>query len=164
MAPGKFWTGQFSTAPMEDILCVVNNCTANSTGTVYDSIFPMAVRADISHTVHIYNCHIWWLVLLVVASTLLFLVGLIGAVLRWRTLAPDILGYASTLVRDNPYVPAGITSSATDGFQTTRDLADMKIWLADVRPDDKYGHVAVTAAHAGQDKRAVGLSRGRLYL
>jgi len=95
---------------------------------------------------------------------LLFLIGLAGPVLRWMTCGPDIVGYASSLSRDNPYVPATIACSAMNGFQVTRALADLKIRFADVRPDDKYGHIAVTTVSNGQDGRVVGLQKGRLYL
>ena len=163
LAPGNFWTGQFWDASITDVVKAADNQTAN----IYNDVVPQVATAQATHTIDIYHCHIWWLALLVVASMLLFLIGLAGPVLRWMTCAPDILGYASSLSRDNPYVPGSIASSAMDGFQVTRALADLKIRLADVRPDDQYGHIAVTTVttvNNGRDGKAIGLRKGRLYL
>ena len=164
MAAGMFWTGQFWDAPIKDVVCAVNNCSGTAAGTVYDGIYPQSTTANVTHTIDIYKCHAWWLVLLVVASTLLFIIGLAGAVLRWKTRTPDILGYASSLTRDNPYVPARAVSSALDGLEDTKTLGALKIRLADVHPNEEYGHIAVTSVDNESDNRYGRLRRGRLYI
>lgn len=165
MASGSFWTGSFWSAPMADITCVINNCSGTVVyGSGAGAIFPQNTTAQITHTVDIYACHVWWLAILVVSSTLLFGVGMAGVVLRWRTRGPDVLGYASSLVRDNPYVQANAYSSATDGLDYTRGLAGLKVRLMDVRPDDKYGHIAITSEPDVRGGGSDGLLTGRFYI
>ena len=128
--------------------CTSNNCTT----------------AQVTHTHNVYKCHPWWLVLLLVASIVLFALGVASVVLKFMTRGPDILGYASSLVRDNPYVKADAANSTVDGLDYTRKLPGLKIRLLDVRPDNKYGHIAVASETAEQGWSGVGLSKGRLYI
>lgn len=51
----------------------------------------------------VYVCHASFVTLLLLTSLLRLGVGIVAMILKLRTLAPDILGYASTCVRDNPY-------------------------------------------------------------
>ena len=64
-----------------------------------------------------------------------------GLFLKVTTKAPDLLGYVSTMTRDNVYssVPPG--GNVMDGVERARCLADMKVKLADVRPTEDVGHI-----------------------
>lgn len=128
--------------------CTIDNCTT----------------VHVTHSREIYVCHAWWLVILLVASTLLFGVGVVGVVLKWMTRGPDVLEYASSLVRDNPYVKADAASSAVDGLDYTRELAGLKLRLLDVRPHDEYGHIAIASDMDERSGSGAGLSKGRLYI
>jgi hypothetical protein len=151
---------------MADITCAINNCSGSL---IYGNqaaggINPQNTTAQVMHTLDIYECHVWWLVILVVASTLLFGLGVAGVVLRWMTRGPDVLGYASSLARDNPYVRANAYGSATGGLDYTRRLAGLKVRLLDVRPNNKFGHIAVTSEVDARGGRSTGLLKGRLYI
>ncbi|KAH8684987.1 hypothetical protein BGZ61DRAFT_495278 [Ilyonectria robusta] len=99
-----------------------------------------------------------------------------GLVLEAFIRGPDILGFASSMTRDNPYVPLPPGGSHLDGTDRSRRLRDVRLELSDVRPDDENGYVALRAVPSvvqvnseegdeEDDKPTVstGLNRKRLY-
>ncbi|EEU41987.1 uncharacterized protein NECHADRAFT_50718 [Fusarium vanettenii 77-13-4] len=73
------------------------------------------------------------------------LLAILGLALQFFIRGPDILGFASTMTRDNPYVPVAPGGSNLDGPDRARMLRDLRLQLADVRPDDANGYIAVRA-------------------
>ena len=118
-----------------------------------------------------YKANFVWVVLLVLVSIILFFCALGSLIVRHITVAPDILGFVSSFTRDNVYFPITLGGgSALDGEERARMLRNVKVQIADVKPDDVVGHVAFTSvvedtrgeAQAGL-VRPSRLVRGRLY-
>jgi hypothetical protein len=150
-------TGTIQNTPVPQVL---RPCT----GGILQCFISRAATANVTHSVEVYICHPWWLALLLAASTILFLVSVVGAASRWKTRAPDFLGFASSVARDNPYVAADGGNSAMDGLELTRALGDLRIRLADVSEENEYGHLAVSSLAPGQGPGSMSLRKGRLYL
>ncbi|KAK3364704.1 hypothetical protein B0T25DRAFT_514332 [Lasiosphaeria hispida] len=83
--------------------------------------------------------------MLVLACLVMFVVACIGALLNWRTEAPDILGYVSTMTRDSPHVSVSEGGSALDGIDRARLLKELRVQIQDVRPHDGVGYLAVAS-------------------
>ena len=84
-------------------------------------------------------------------------------VLSKITKAPDVLGYVSTMTRDNEYVRVPEGGSTLDGMQRARYLARMKVQLANVRPEDEAGLIALRSLGGGDDANTGRLMRNCLY-
>ncbi|KAF3024386.1 hypothetical protein E8E14_014390 [Neopestalotiopsis sp. 37M] len=91
-----------------------------------------------------YTCNIKFASLLIVISSILFLICIISITIETNTLAPDILGYVSSLTRDNPFVPCG-EASYLDGLDRAKVLNDMMVGIGDVKPGSETGHIAVAS-------------------
>lgn len=102
--------------------------------------------ATITNSNNIYVCNKMWTSILFVASSALLVFGVYGAIVKHRTRGPQVLGYVSTMTRDNPYInlpPGGCT---LDGLERTRLLKDMEVKLRDVSRRYEVGHIALSAA------------------
>ncbi|UPL02119.1 hypothetical protein LCI18_013053 [Fusarium solani-melongenae] len=97
----------------------------------------------VSHRV--YKSNRVWVSLLLTTTLLLELLAILGLALQFFIRGPDILGFVSTMTRDNPYVPVAPGGSNLDGPDRARMLRDLRLQLADVRPDDANGYIAVRA-------------------
>lgn len=106
----------------------------------------------------IYICNYAFAGILLVISVGLFLATITTAVVNTWLLAPDVLGYVSSLTRDNPYVSVQ-GASHLDSLARARALRDVRIMIGDVDANAEIGHIAITEAReSGQLLR-----RGRLY-
>jgi hypothetical protein len=63
--------------------------------------------------------------------------GIILFALSLLCCGPDILGYISSLTRDNPYIPLPPGGSTPDATERTILLKDLVIKLGDVNPGVK---------------------------
>ena len=95
--------------------------------------------------------------LLLVSSIALLFLGILTVVLHFVTSVPDVLGYVSTMTRDNPYVSIPPGASALDGPLRARALRDVRVRLADVRPHDEVGYVALRSVEEDEES----LKRGK---
>ncbi|KAM0426324.1 hypothetical protein ACHAPT_008364 [Fusarium lateritium] len=106
-----------------------------------------------------------WLGTLIVASFVMLSVALAAAVLNIRRRGPDILDYATSMIRDNPYVNVeGVGekgNSMEDGADRTRRLMSMKVCLGDVCPQEREGYIAVSTP--GRARRLGNLGQGRVF-
>lgn len=84
---------------------------------------------------------VWTAIHLTTTFTLLILAGL-GMAFRLLIRGPDVVGFVSSMTRDNPYIPLLDCGSAMPGPQRAKWLKDMRVQLADVRPNDDVGYVA----------------------
>ncbi|KAH6625403.1 hypothetical protein C7974DRAFT_200875 [Boeremia exigua] len=105
-----------------------------------------------------YVCNTTFAVLTIVISSLLFATAVASVVLGIVTRAPDILGYVSTLARDNPYLQEHVPSYL-DGMEASRALRDVRVIVGDVQKDADVGHVAFASMHVGPGR----ISRTRNY-
>lgn len=102
-----------------------------------------------------------WILFAVFASAcvLLFSAAVAGIALKTLTPTPDVLGYVSSLTRDNPYVEVPKGGSTLDGIERSLMLKDLQLQLGDVAPEtDRAGHIAL-----GSRNRTKGVYVGRLY-
>ncbi|CAG9997291.1 unnamed protein product [Clonostachys byssicola] len=97
--------------------------------------------AIIKKEVYFANRH--WVAILTTTTLILELMALLGFVLRFVIRGPDILGFASSLTRENPYTPIAAGGTGLNGPDRARKLKEVRIQLLDVRPDDRFGHIAV---------------------
>jgi hypothetical protein len=105
-----------------------------------------------------YNCNITFATLLIVISCILLLISLASFILGTITLAPDILGYMSSLTRDNPFIPCG-EASHLHGLERAKALNNLKVTIGDVDVRAESGYIAF--ARKGTDVHK--LRRDRLY-
>jgi hypothetical protein len=99
--------------------------------------------ADVSRNTKIYRTSKVWVTLLLLTSIFMLLLGAASITLQCINTVPDILGYVSTITRDNPYVELPANASVVDGPERTRLLRDLRIQLTDVQPGADVGHLAV---------------------
>jgi hypothetical protein len=121
--------------------------TANATNPLYTITNATGVRYDGEH----YVCNTTFAALTIIISWLLFMTAGISAVLGFVTKAPDILGYVSTLARDNPYFEKHIPSHL-DGLQASRTLREVRVVIGDVHKKQDVGHVAFASVDAGPER------------
>lgn len=86
-----------------------------------------------------------WVGVALTATLLLQLLAVLGLMLRVLVKGPDILGFASSMTRDNPYVNLPEGGSSLDGPDIARLLRGMRIQLADVRPEKEIGYISLRA-------------------
>ncbi|KAJ9656207.1 hypothetical protein H2201_008619 [Coniosporium apollinis] len=120
-----------------------------------------AVVADLVRMHQIYVCNYGWLAALVIASSVLLLVGVAGLILRHRTFAPDMMGYVASMSYENPYIGLPKGGSALDAMERARILRDVRVRIGDVRGGDGVGHVAFVGEGTKLVRR---LEKGREYI
>lgn len=114
--------------------------------------------AEVTTTTQIFVCNFAWFTLLVVASGVILLTGMVAVVLKRKTLGPEMFGFVSSLTYENPWVKIPSGGTMLDGMERARLLKDVEVCIGDVRGNEDVGHIAVAA---GVPLRK--LERGRLY-
>jgi len=103
--------------------------------------------------------------LYIVCAALLLLGGALGVFIESRTVAPDVLGYVSTVVRNSrhlrlPAAKAGGLRTGMDGGERACQLKDVEVMMQDVsKPDATTGKIALGM----KKENARPLRRDRLY-
>ena len=108
----------------------------------------------------IYVCNKVWAAILFIASIALVLCGVCGTIAKYMARGPDILGYVSSLTRDNPYIDLPLGGCTLDGLERARLLKNLKVKLQDVTGEDEIGHIALSSA---ETLPTTNLVPGRLY-
>ncbi|KAH0429901.1 hypothetical protein CcaCcLH18_08183 [Colletotrichum camelliae] len=101
-------------------------------------------QATITTTEPAYYVNRLWAVILILTTTFLQVLAICGLVLKCYIRGPDILGFASSLTRDNAFVPI-CGGSFQGGAERARSLRNMRVQLADVQPRDSRGYIALSA-------------------
>ncbi|KAF2193324.1 hypothetical protein K469DRAFT_618364 [Zopfia rhizophila CBS 207.26] len=121
-----------------------------------------ATQAQIvNETKEVYKTNWRWFVALLVASIILQIAAYTGLVLKYITLAPDIIGYASSLTLLNPYIPTPTGGTTLHGLERAALLHDLQIRIGDVCGNEPVGAIAVAKADEGRVTR---LDRRRWYI
>jgi hypothetical protein len=89
------------------------------------------------------ECHLGWLAVLIIASSVMFLAGAAAAVLGALRKGPLILDYSTSLLRDNRYASTMYKDSMEDGIEVARRSRDIKVCLGDAKPGEGKGYVAL---------------------
>ncbi|KAJ4340225.1 hypothetical protein N0V95_007545 [Ascochyta clinopodiicola] len=116
------------------------------------------VTAVVKSTTQIFVCNFAWFALLVVASTVILTTGIVGIVLKRKTLGPEMFGFVTSMTYENPWLNIPTGGTMLDSMERARLLKDIEVRIGDVRGDEDVGHIAFAA---GVPLRK--LERGRLY-
>jgi hypothetical protein len=108
----------------------------------------------------VYRVNWKWFSILLSCSLVLLSAAYAGLVLKYLSIAPDIIGYASSLTMLNPYIPTPTGGTTLHGLERTALLHDLPVRIGDVCPDEPVGAIALAA----NDGRVVGLDRRRWYI
>ncbi|KAG9189022.1 hypothetical protein G6011_05890 [Alternaria panax] len=121
-----------------------------------------ATEADVlKNTRPAYRTNWKWLTALLICSVVLLAAAYSGLVLKYITLVPDIIGYASSLTLLNPYFPTPTGGTTLNGLDRTALLRDFPVRIGDVCPDEEVGAIAFARADIGNVGR---LDRKRWYI
>ncbi|VUC22401.1 unnamed protein product [Clonostachys rosea] len=107
----------------------------------------------VTTTVEVYRVDKAWVALHLATSFVLLILAGLGLGLRFLIKGPDVIGYASSMTRDNAYIPLLQDSgSVLHGPTRARLLKDIRVQLADVRPESDAGYIAFRAVPANLQK------------
>lgn len=129
---------------------------------VQQSDFPFigaTTMAEVTNTQERFVCNTAWLVLLMIASVVIFFIGVAALVLKHKTLSPEMFGFVTSMTYENPWVKVPHGGTTLDAMERARLLKDVEIHVADVCGEESVGHIAFAA---GVPLRK--LERGRLYV
>ena len=154
---------QASLAPNDIAFGSAFNLTSSAPGTSDWTIPTVNALTTIAREVPIYSANISFIVILLIITLILQLVAVTGLILKYTANAPDILGYVSTMTRENPYtnVPSG--GNALDGLQRARLLAGMHVQLADVSKDQDLGYLVLKSVENRAESAEGRPEKKRLY-
>ena len=124
-----------------------------------ESVNDIRTTATVTNTNLVYQTNWGWLALLFVSSVILLVAGVAAAIWDSQTIGPDILGFASSMVRNNKYMKVPDVGIALSGPQRARMLGDVEVMLQDVRVGADVGKIALGTISA-QSQR---LQKGRPY-
>ncbi|KAI1066960.1 hypothetical protein LB507_011335 [Fusarium sp. FIESC RH6] len=116
--------------------------------------FMNATVGTMTRTFEVYRASQLWVAILLAATIFLQVLAILGLVLEAIILGPEVLGFASSITRDNPYVPIPPGNSALDGAERARALGDLRLQLADVEPRDESGYIAIHALQSSKVEKA----------
>ena len=119
--------------------------------------------AIITRTVPVYKANKRWVAVLVVCSSVLFLLGLTSFILSFSVAAPDIFDYVSSLTRDNPHIHIPSGGSGLDGADRARLLRRLPIQFGDVHPTSEAGYIALKSSNGEMDLQRSRIRKDRLY-
>jgi hypothetical protein len=129
----------------------------------YDNVAVASLNANFTNTTPIYAIDDGWFAGLILCSCVLLLVAIAGVIWEYVTVAPDILGFANSLVRQSKRVPA--PSMAASGQERARMLKEMRVQMQDIRPKAEVGKIALAKVSDDAVKREEKrLKPGRLYV
>jgi len=95
----------------------------------------------------IYKTNWGWLATLMICSLSLLLAGVFSIWWDARTVSPDVLGFASSVVRKSKYVKLPPVENSASGAERARTLGHIRVMMQDVKPDASVGRIALGTAH-----------------
>jgi hypothetical protein len=136
----SYWQAGF--APMyqtgfyPDILKIADGKENFTIGKNHHDAAVASPVANFTNTTPIYAIDDGWFAGLILCSCILLLVAIAGVIWEYVTVAPDILGFANSLIRQSKRVPA--PSMAASGQERARMLKEMRVQMQDIRPKVRY--------------------------
>lgn len=125
------------------------------------AIYSPAQANVVGQILTVYRTNWKWFVALLCSSLVLLFAAYAGLILKYITLAPDIIGFASSLTILNPYVPTRTGGTTLHGLERAALLHDLPVRIGDVCADESVGAIAFAKADEGKVAR---LDRRRLYI
>jgi len=101
----------------------------------------------------VYVIHWEWAVPFLLVGIVLFAAALSSMILHAMTLAPDVLGYVSTSVRDSVHITLPALDSRHDGIERARALRNVRLIIGDVNEESSPGHIAIVQKVRGSTQR-----------
>lgn len=117
--------------------------------------------ADVTVFQKRYVCSKLWLSILIIATAILIIGGLISVYLQYTCLGPEVLGFVSALTMNNPYIHQPQGGCTLHGSERTRLMANMKVGIVDVAGDKDIGHIAFSSMTGPHPVRL--LEKKRVY-
>ena len=131
--------------------------------TIGDNSSNLVANATVIKTRAIYIAKPVWVALLLLTSLILEACAIIAIIVKWNfCTGPDILGYVSTMARDNVHTPLPPGGSTLSGAERSRLLRNYTVQLAETNKGQDVGTIALYARDDIESdyKR---LRRDRLY-
>jgi hypothetical protein len=128
-------------------------------GKNHHSAATLNITATFTDTTPKYIVYAPWLGCLLACSIILLVVGVGGVIWEYRTVGPNILGFANSIVRQSKKVKLPV-GTALSGPERTRIMGDLKVMMQDVRPKADVGKIALGTVSDNSQR----LQPGRFYL
>ncbi|GKT41708.1 uncharacterized protein ColSpa_01889 [Colletotrichum spaethianum] len=87
----------------------------------------VTVAVDVATPVEVFHVSSVWMALYILSCVVLLLGGTMSAVVTQFVHGPEILGYASTVVRDSKFMDISPAAGRMDGIDLTRMLKDRRV-------------------------------------
>ncbi|CAG7562552.1 unnamed protein product [Fusarium equiseti] len=107
--------------------------------------FMNATVGTMTRTFEVYRASQLWVAILLTTTMFLQILAILGLILEAVIVGPEVLGFASSLTRDNPYVPVPPGNSAVGGAERARLFRDLRLQIADLELGEENGYIAVHA-------------------
>jgi hypothetical protein len=107
----------------------------------------------------IFTISIPWIICFIICTILLLVAGIFSVIVESVTVAPDTLGYVSSVARNSRYLHVKPTSDAMTGPERARKLADTQVMMQDVKANAGVGKIALGLV----SDKAVRLQANRMY-
>ncbi|KAL8781235.1 MAG: hypothetical protein Q9213_006088 [Squamulea squamosa] len=115
----------------------------------------MPATATTSSSRNVYRCNKTFVTLTIIASAILYIIGVAGVIAKYWCKGPDMLGYITSIVRHNPYTALHVQNSTLDTSELARQSKEMFLRLEDVKGmTDNVGHVAISSLRKTSVRRA----------
>lgn len=138
----------------------------NSTGSPF---FAHKSIAEVTESEVRYSVNRVWVGIFTVSVAILLCVSLVGWGLQWRRIAPDFLGTVAGGLRDSEYIKLDDGeeenggSSVLDGIQAARRWSGKRVLIADVKPEEEVGRVALVGCEEAEREGWGKVKLGRFY-
>ncbi|KAE8371190.1 hypothetical protein BDV26DRAFT_299019 [Aspergillus bertholletiae] len=119
--------------------------------------------ATTAKPVTVYSVSRGWAAVFFISTILLEICAIASIVLKSVTTAPDILGYVSSMTRDNPYIQLPAGGSFLSGPDRARSLQHLPVQIVDVRIGEETGYIALASTQSASHQYNK-LNRRREYL
>lgn len=86
-----------------------------------------------------------------------------GLYLKCTATAPDLLGYVSSLTRDNPFTLVAEGGNTLGGRDRARLLRDLKVQVGNVKWEEEKRHIAFRIVESVGEFRTGKVSKQRVY-
>lgn len=108
--------------------------------------WPARAEASMIQKVQVWRAHREWIGITMVLSIITLGFGIFGLLLKRNVHVPDILGYVSTMTRDNPYFDGPGGGEHLNGAERANMLKSTYLKLMDVnRTGSGTGHIALAS-------------------
>jgi hypothetical protein len=156
-----FWTigfaPEFFTQPLtwKDIYRNDESISTKPDGELYTTEgdrVNLATQATRTDSYNVWRTDWAWLPVLLASSVILLIAGVASVIWDRQIIAPDILGFASSVAPKSKYVDLPAMDSTMSGAERARHLRDVVVMMQDVKPKAPIGRVALGSWHIGAER------------